>query len=229
MNYSLDDIPDSGINPIVWMDILINGEFIGRIQIKLFREVFPAGVENFIRIVAGQTCRTDLQGKGNHKFIREIKRTYNGAKFFNFSFGNYIVTGDIYTNTGDSAGTIFDDVPLPATLFGTAYYQHTAKGLISLVPFRDENGELLYDSTFMITLDFPKSSNVIQDLDKDQIVIGQIEEGLEVIDRINIALFPFAGRKYPEIMIGAAGLHSGRKLNRNTLPISRFRSRFFFQ
>ena len=226
MNYTLDDIPDSGKNPIIWMDIFIKDEFIGRINIRLFREVFPAGVENFIRIATGQTFRTELKGKGNHTFVRQVRRTYDGSRFFNFSHNNYIVSGDIYSNTGISAGTIYNDEPIPATLFGSAYYEHAMRGLISLVPFRDsETDELFYDSTFMITLDMPKDSNVLQALNSDQIVIGQIIEGLEIIDKINILLFPFAGRKYPELIIGRAGLNSGCKLNRKNRPVSRSRNR----
>ena len=40
MNYSLCDLPNTGNNPVVWMDITLNEEVIGRIYIRLFRDVF---------------------------------------------------------------------------------------------------------------------------------------------------------------------------------------------
>ena len=207
MNYSLEEIPDSGKNPIVWMDIVIKEEVIGRIYIRLFRDVFPAGVENFVRIAGGKTIRTERKGQGKYKYVREVVRTYSECKFFNFSHGNYVVSGDIYSNNGSRAGTIFFDQPIPA-MFGDHFYQHDLKGLISLVPFQDEvTGELFYDSTFMITLDNVRPSNILNDLNKDQLVIGQIYQGMEIIDKINTLIFPFAGRKYPDIQIGNCGTH----------------------
>ena len=206
MDYSLDELPDSGTNPVVWMDIIIKEEIIGRIYIRLFRDVFPAGVENFVGLARGKTVRTEKKGQGKYTYVRQVKRTYEGSKFFNVSHQNYIVAGDIYANNGTRAGTIFSDKPIPG-VFGDYFYEHNVKGLISLVPFKDEQtGELLFDSTFMITLDRPKPGNVISDLNTDQIVIGQIYQGLEVLDQINRMIFPFAGRKYPDIRIGATGV-----------------------
>lgn len=212
MNYSLNNIPDYGPDTVVWMDISINEEVIGRIHIKLFPEVFPAGVENFIRIVTGETYRAEHKGTGDNKFIREVRRTYEGCKFFNVLYGNYIVSGDIYNNDGSRAGTIYEDNPIPQ-MFGDYFYQHNLKGLISLVPFQDKDtGELFFDSTFMITLDRPTRTNTIEDLNTDQIVIGQITQGLEILDKINTLVFPYAGRRYPDIRIHKCGT------NKNNLP-----------
>lgn len=205
MNYDLEEIPDSGKNPIVWMEIVLKEKVIGKIYIRLFREVFPAGVENFVRIAGGKTSRIEHKGNGKYKYIKEITRTYSGCKFFNFSHNNYVVNGDIYNNNGTKAGTIYEDQPIPS-IFGDYFYQHNHKGLISLVPFRDEEtGELFYDSTFMIILDNAKSSNILSELNSDQIVIGQIYQGMEVLDQINMLIFPYAGRKKPDITIGKCG------------------------
>jgi len=205
MNYSFENIPDSGKSSTVWMDIVLQEEVIGRIHIRLFRDVFPAGVENFVHLAQGDTIRAEYKGSGDNRFVREVVRKYEGGKFFNFSHGNYVVNGDIYNNDGTRAGTIYNDLPIPP-VFGNYFYQHNLKGLISLVPFQDAGtGQLYYDSTFMITLDSSKTSNVMSDLDKDQIVIGQIYEGIEVLDRINELIFPYAGRKYPDIRIGKTG------------------------
>lgn len=206
MNYSLSEIPNSGNHLTVFMDIMIKGEELGRIHIGLYRNVFPAGVENFVSIIEGKTCKVIDMGDGAFKYKKCIKRTYEGCKFFNLSHNNYIVTGDIYNNNGSSAGTIYYDQPIPPD-FGDSYHLHNAKGLISLVPFRDETtGDIYYDSTFMITLDNPEPNNIVAELDNDQIVIGKIYSGIGVIDKINQLIRPFAGRKYPNITISKTGI-----------------------
>lgn len=220
MNYSLLDLPDSGKNPIVYMDISLKGELIGRIQIRLFRDVFPAGVENFVKIAGGRTYKVVKKGLGRYKYKKEVRRTYEGCKFFHFLYNNYIVSGDIYNNNGTNAGTIYCDQPIPPD-FGEFYYPHEAKGLVSLVPFKDETtGRIFYDSTFMITLDDVKPSNVLKDLDNDQIVIGQVSSGLDVLDKINQLIKPYAGRKYPEFVISKCDVYRKKDGTRRTRPIT---------
>lgn len=221
MNYSLSDLPDSGKNPIVYMDISLKGEIMGRIHIRLFRDVFPAGVENFVRIAGSRTYRVMDKGTGRYKYKKEVKRTYENSKFYHFLYNNYIIGGDIYNNNGTNAGTIYNDQPIPAD-FGEFYYPHETKGLVSLVPFKDETtGKIFYDSTFMITLDDIKPSNILSDLDLDQIVIGQVYSGLDLIDKMNELIKPYAGRKYPEFIIHNSDVYRKRDGNRRTRPMTR--------
>ena len=220
MNYTLTDLPDSGKNPIVYMDISLKGDVLGRIHIRLFRDVFPAGVENFVRIAGGRTYRVVKKGMGQYKYKREMRRTYEGSKFFHFLHNNYIISGDIYNNNGTNAGTIYEDNPIPAD-FGEFFYPHETKGLVSLVPYYDETtGQLLYDSTFMITLDNAKPTNILQDLDKDQIVIGQITSGFDVLDKMNELIKPYAGRKYPEFIISKSDVYRNTNSNRRIRPMN---------
>ena len=195
-------------NPIVNMDILVKGQPLGSITIRLSHDVFPAGVENFVGIAGGKTYRTVNKGIGRCGYVKETQRSYTNTKFYHFLHNNYIVGGDIYQNDGSSAGTIFDDEPIPAK-FGKYYYPHDSKGLVSLVPFYDETSKKrFYDSTFMITLDSPKPSNTIKQLDEDQVVIGRVIRGLDVIDKINELIKPYAGRKYPDFVIGKSSSSS---------------------
>ena len=69
----MDEIPNSGNNPLVYFDIGLKNEIIGQLKIKLFRNVFPAGVENFVRIADGKTVRVEEKGFGNHKYFKETK------------------------------------------------------------------------------------------------------------------------------------------------------------
>lgn len=214
MNYTLDNIPYSCENPIVYMDISLKGKVMGRILIQLDRQVFPAGVENFVKIAAGTTYKTTTLKSCD--LIKQVQRSYDNTDLFKYSHNNYIVGGDIYNNNGQSAGTIFNDKPIPRYLHDY-YYEHNTKGLISLVPFYDEiTGKLMYDSTFMITLDSAKPTNILPQLDADQIIIGHIYSGLEVLDEINTLIKPYAGRTYPKFIISKAGVLSQNKIIRNS-------------
>ncbi|QGR54154.1 cyclophilin family protein [Moumouvirus maliensis] len=227
MNYSLSDLPDSSANPVVYMDISLKGENFGRIYIRLFREVFPAGVENFVNIAMGKTYRVSEHGSGRYSYNKHVKRTYEGCRFFNKLHNNYLVSGDIYNNDGSNAGTIYCDEPIPAN-FGEYYYPHETKGLVSLIPFYDkESGQYYYDSTFMITLDDIKPTNILEELDNDQIVIGQVYQGLDILDKMNELLKPFAGRKYPEFIISGCGVHMSKNgIRKRPIPIG---NRKFFK
>ena len=207
MNYCIDDLPES-YNTVVFFEISLKEECIGKILIRLYRDVFPAGVENFIGIARGKTYRTEKKGFGRYQYKKEIRRTYEGCKFFSFLYNNYTISGDIYKNNGTDAGTIYCDKPISDCYLGDYYFPHDRKGLISLVPFIDERtGRAMYDSTFLITLDDIKPSNNLAELNCNHVVIGQIYSGMEVIDKMNKMYFGFAGRKYPEFVISKCGVY----------------------
>lgn len=210
MNYSLTDIPNSGPNPMIYMDLTVNNKPQGRIYIKLFRDAFPAGVENFLEIAAGSTQRAGPVNPAMPCDLKVIPRTYVDSKFYNFLFNNYLVGGDIYNNNGSNAGTIYNDQSIPFNAKNAVFYPHHKPGLISLIPYDESedigntgNSEdcLMYDSTFMITLD------AMPELDHGQIVIGEIYEGIEHIEKINSMIQPHAGRRYPDIRIADSGIH----------------------
>lgn len=211
MNYSLYNIPYSGERPIVFMDLTINDVPVGRIHIKLFREVFPAAVENFVKIAEGNTYRSERRGVARHRFVKETRRTYADTIFHSNSYNNYLTAGDIYNNTGANAGTIYSDFPIP-DYRSEYFYPHERKGMISLVPFlvraeSTEGDKLYFDSTFMILLNDinPTNAELYQGLDAENVVIGYVYSGLDVLDRINDTLAPLAGRTYPRIGISASG------------------------
>lgn len=185
-------ITDSGENPEIYMDLATNNQILGRIYIKCYRSVFPKGVENFVALAAGDTYR-----EINNKMIR---RTYKGSLFFGQKYGQYLMGGDIYHNTGSDAGTIYDDESIPPEL-GDCYISHEIRGQISLVPYRDhDTDKFMFDSTFMITL------APLPELDDGQVVIGEITRGIAVINEINRQIKPFAGRSYPKVKIHDCGV-----------------------
>lgn len=210
MDCRLDALSNSGDNPLIYMDISVNDQPVGRMVFKMLRDSFPAGEENFVGIATNKTSRNSPKGYGIHKYVRQVDRNFNDTNIYDWVHNNYLIGGDIYNNNGTDAGTIFGDQPIPAEL-GDYYYPNEIKGLLSLIPYRDDAGNLYYDSTFMITL---KSD--LDDLDPDQVVIGQLTEGNDVLDTVNRMIFPFAGRRKPKVTITKTGQVSNRRrINRN--------------
>lgn len=214
MNYSLCDLPNSGKYPVVYFDISLKEENMGKLVIKLFRDIFPAGVENFVRISSGKTYRIEKKGVGAYNYYKEVKRTYSDCSFYKHIYNSYIVSGDIYNNNGTSAGTIYNDEPIPPC-FGDYYYQHDRKGLISLVPYYDEEKNIyFYDSTFLITLDDVKPWNLLSSLDENHVVIGEVYQGLDLIDKMNQLLIPYSGRRYPIFDIAKSDVYKQMNYSR---------------
>ena len=222
-NFDFDNIPDSGNSPLVFFDINYKGKPFGTLHIELFREVFPEAVENFIYLCKGSTYRTESFGFGKYEYQKITRRTYENCKFYDFLHDNYIISGDIYKNDGTDGGTIYNDCPIPA-YYHNYYYPHDQKGLISLIPYYDPStGTYYFDSNFMITLDEPRPNNLIADLDKDQIVIGHVYEGLDVLDRMNHIIRPFAGRGFPDFRIANSDLNTTLMSKRRRRPIVPFK------
>ena len=63
----------------------------------------------------------------------------------------------------------------------------------------------------MITLDDAKATNVLTELDNDHIVIGQVYDGLDVLDKMNKLIVPYAGRSYPNFIIKIKSVHVPKK------------------
>lgn len=235
MNYSLEDLPDSGSAPVIFFDIDLANKDMGRLVFRLDRKVFPAGVENLVRIAEGNTHRivvephVKLPGeqvvRRQTGIVKQVRRTYEGCEFFRVVYNNYLVTGDIYRNDGTSSGTVFLDQPIPADMTDY-YYPHEKFGQISLVPYRDEEGVLFYDSTFMVTLDDKKSSNDLSSLDPDQIVVGILIEGHDILRKINGSFRPYAGRTYPKYRITGCGTSAKHCTGARSTIKPRFTARF---
>lgn len=202
MNYNISEIPNSGNRIKIWLEILLDSKSLGNIYIELQRDLFPAGVENFVHMIKGDTYRNVSLGIRDYKYVKQYRRSYANTSFFHAKYSNYIIGGDIYNDTGTNAGTIYNDVPIPA-IVGEDYIPHDKKGLISLVSYLDEDtGKTLFDSTFMITLEDESPRNNLSELDKYQVVIGYVYDGLDILDTINKWLQPIAGKRKPKIKIG---------------------------
>lgn len=177
----------------VYLDLAVNEKEMGRLVIKLYRDLFPEGVQNFVSICQGNTNQQIPTGYQDQPIWKTTRRSFDGCVCYRYQYDGYLLSGDIYHNNGSSAGTIYDDAPISAP-DPDRYIPHEMAGLISLVPQtprpnESESSIHQYDSTFLITLAAP-SADVQAKLDRDQIVIGHVVQGLEVLAAINQEISP---------------------------------------
>lgn len=208
-------LPITSSESTVHFSISMNEQLLGTIKILLMRDSFPDGVDNFYYIAKGNTYKIEEKGFGNSKFAKQIERSYKDTKFFKLKHNQYIMGGDIYTNDGTSTGSIYEDKLISECKLGDYYYPFDTKYLVALVPIRiSGRTEIFYDSTFIITLDTPYNNDKLRFLDDGYIVIGTVVQGIDVLEKINSSIMPFAGRKYPTIKITKSnallGKYSGK-------------------
>jgi peptidyl-prolyl isomerase H (cyclophilin H) len=59
-------------NPIVYFDIAIGGQPMGRIQMELFLDVVPATSENFRQFCTGEFKRGGYKGSSFHRVVCQL-------------------------------------------------------------------------------------------------------------------------------------------------------------
>ncbi|CAK8689477.1 peptidyl-prolyl cis-trans isomerase H-like [Clavelina lepadiformis] len=148
---------DTG-NPVVFMDITVGGQEIGRIKIELFADIVPKTAENFRKFCTGEHRRDG------------IPIGYKGASFHRVIKDFMIQGGDFVQSNGTGLTSIyggkFEDENFKM--------HHTGAGLLSMANSgKDTNG-----CQFFITCakcDF---------LDGKHVVFGKVTDGLLVVRRI---------------------------------------------
>lgn len=201
-NYMLNHLPFSGDYVCVEMTLQANQSEIGTIRIRLTRSAFPAGVENFVHLIKGSSCYANARKKVFTSEIIHRAKSYQNCSFHLVVGSHYMTSGDIYKHDGSASATIYNDEPFPGPATFERELDHMRKGSVSLFPFV-YNDIYYYDSTFMITLDDAKPTNGLANLDQMNIVIGQVYEGLEVLDKINEIYRPQAGVRRPRLYISS--------------------------
>ncbi|XP_011629445.2 LOW QUALITY PROTEIN: peptidyl-prolyl cis-trans isomerase D, partial [Pogonomyrmex barbatus] len=149
-------------NPLVFLDVAIDSEKVGRIVIELYKDVVPRTAENFRALCTGE------KGAGT----KAEKLHYKGSVFHKVVSQFMIQGGDIvnFDGTGGESiyGPYFDDENF--TL------KHNCPGLLSMV---NEGKSNTNSSQFIITVQ-PSIH-----LDNTNVVFGKVIKGMGAVLEIN--------------------------------------------
>ncbi|KAG9229573.1 cyclophilin-like domain-containing protein [Amylocarpus encephaloides] len=167
-------LPASG-NPLVFFDITLGGEPLGRIQFELFADVVPRTAENFRQFCTGETKNHLGRSQG-----------YKGSKFHRI-IKDFMCQGGDFLN-GDGTGSIcidgmktFDDENFNI--------KHTEPGLLSMAN-AGPNGN---GSQFFIT------TTPTPFLDGKHVVFGKVVDGMDVVRKMENTKTGYRGKDIPNI------------------------------
>ncbi|XP_029187256.2 peptidyl-prolyl cis-trans isomerase H-like [Acropora millepora] len=153
-------------NPVVFFDITIGGQDVGRMKMELFADVVPKTAENM-----RQLCTGEYRKDG-------IPQGYKGANFHRVIKDFMIQGGDFVNGDGTGIASIYGDVAFPDESFKL---KHETSGLLSMA----NSGPNSNGCQFFITCakcDF---------LDGKHVVFGKVVDGLLVMRKIeNVPVGP---------------------------------------
>ncbi|CEL08231.1 peptidyl-prolyl cis-trans isomerase H [Aspergillus pseudodeflectus] len=147
-------------NPIVFFDVALGGEPLGRVKFELFADVTPRTAENFRQFCTGETKNHQGRPLG-----------YKGSKFHRV-IKDFMIQGGDFIN-GDGTGS--------ATIYGTPKFadenfilKHDRPGLLSMA----NSGPNTNGSQFFIT------TTATPFLNGKHVVFGQVSEGMDIVRMI---------------------------------------------
>ncbi|KAI9764551.1 MAG: Peptidyl-prolyl cis-trans isomerase H [Geoglossum simile] len=153
----------SNANPVVFFDITLGGEPLGRIKMELFADVTPKTAENFRQFCTGETKSPQGRPQG-----------YKGCKFHRV-IKDFMVQGGDFLH-GDGTGS--------ATIYGTRSFadenfikKHDAPGLLSMA----NSGPSTNGCQFFIT------TVATPFLNNKHVVFGKVIDGMDVVRKIENA------------------------------------------
>ncbi|KXJ91311.1 putative U-snRNP-associated cyclophilin [Microdochium bolleyi] len=172
-------LPASG-NPLVFFDITLGGEPLGRITFELFKDVVPRTAENFRQFCTGESRNS-----------RGLPQGYKGSRFHRIISGFMLQGGDFLN--GDGTGSI--------SIYGTKSFadenfnlKHTEKGLLSMA----NSGPNTNGSQFFVT------TVPTPHLDGKHVVFGKVVQGLDIVEKLERTKTGRRGRDVPDLDVMVA-------------------------
>lgn len=177
-------LPASG-NPLVFFDITLGGEPLGRITFELFKDVVPKTAENFRQFCTGETKNHLGRPQG-----------YKGSKFHRIIKDFMLQGGDFLHGDGTGSTCIYGTKTFADENFTL---KHTTAGLLSMAN-AGPNGN---GSQFFITT-VPTPF-----LDGKHVVFGKVydEAGMEVVRKMEMTKTGYRGKDVPnlDVVVSACG------------------------
>jgi peptidyl-prolyl isomerase D len=157
----LNRLRDNTSLPLVYFDVEIKGQAVGRIEFVLFVDISPRCAENFRRFVTGESgvAPEGSEGAG-------LEKHFKGAPFYRI-IDQFIDQSGVATES--SYGGQFKDDP------GGLKLKHEHKGLLSMANMGPDTN----------TNHFSIMMNPAPHLDGHYTIFGQAVSGFDVIDAIN--------------------------------------------
>ncbi|KAL5334938.1 cyclophilin-like domain-containing protein [Aspergillus crustosus] len=153
-----DTAPGQNANPIVFFDVALGGEPLGRLKFELFADVTPRTAENFRQFCTGESKGPQGRPQG-----------YKGSRFHRIDF---MVQGGDFLN-GDGTGS--------CTIYGTPKFsdenfivRHDRPGLLSMA----NSGPNTNGCQFFIT------TAATPFLNGKHVVFGQVADGMDIVRMI---------------------------------------------
>ncbi|KAJ5902440.1 Cyclophilin-type peptidyl-prolyl cis-trans isomerase [Penicillium taxi] len=152
--------PNAAVNPVVFFDVALSGETLGRIKMELFANVVPRTSENFRQFCTGESKNSKGQPQG-----------YKGCKFHRVIKNFMIQSGDFLHGDGTGSCSIYGTTTFADENFTL---KHDCAGLLSMANHGpDSNGSQF----FIITEAAPTLDNV-------HVVFGKVVDGMDVVHMI---------------------------------------------
>ncbi|KAL9127593.1 MAG: hypothetical protein Q9175_007700 [Cornicularia normoerica] len=147
-------------NPVVFFDVALGGEPLGRVKMELFADVTPKTAENFRQYCTGENKNPQGRPQG-----------YKGSKFHRV-IREFMIQGGDFLN-GDGTGS--------TCIYGTKAFadenfqlKHDTLGLLSMANSgKDSNG----CQFFITTVPTPFLNN-------KHVVFGKVIDGMDVVHKV---------------------------------------------
>jgi len=147
-------------NPVVFFDITLGGEPLGRIKMEVFANVTPRTAENFRQFCTGETKNAHGQPQG-----------YKGSKFHRVIKDFMIQGGDFIKGDGTGSASIYGPPKFADENFEI---KHDQPGLLSMA----NSGPNTNGCQFFIT------TTATPFLNNKHVVFGKVIDGMDIVRMI---------------------------------------------